>query len=112
MSLRRHPALRSRDRHSTEGVCHKRCTRGDARVAHWSRAATMSTEVPAISTITPATASADLAALAAEAGLKRIHVLAWRDLDDVEAGGSELHASRVAARWAEAGLEVTMRTSH
>jgi glycosyltransferase involved in cell wall biosynthesis len=72
----------------------------------------MSTEVPAISTITPATASADLAALAAEAGLQRIHVLAWRDLDDVEAGGSELHASRVAARWAEAGLDVTMRTSH
>src|SRR5262245_30289631 len=43
-----------------------------ARVAHWTRAATTSTEVPAISTITPATASADLAALAAEAGLERI----------------------------------------
>ena len=50
--------------------------------------------------------------LAAEAGLRRIHVLAWRDLADVEAGGSEIHASTVAAQWANAGIEVTMRTSH
>ncbi len=49
--------------------------------------------------------------LAAGAGLRRIHILAWRDLDDPEAGGSELHAARVAAQWAAAGLEVTMRTS-
>ena len=50
--------------------------------------------------------------LAADAGIGRIHVLAWRDLDDVEAGGSELHASNVAARWSAAGIEVVMRTSH
>ena len=50
--------------------------------------------------------------LAADAGIGRIHVLAWRDLDDVEAGGSELHASAVAARWAAAGIDVVMRTSH
>ena len=50
--------------------------------------------------------------LAAGAGIGRIHVLAWRDLDDVEAGGSELHASTGAARWAAAGIEVVMRTSH
>jgi len=50
--------------------------------------------------------------IAATAGLRRIAMLAWRDLDDPEAGGSELHASRVAALWAEAGIEVTMRTSH
>ena len=50
--------------------------------------------------------------LAADAGIGRIHVLAWRDLEDVEAGGSELHASTVAARWASAGIEVVMRTSH
>jgi len=50
--------------------------------------------------------------LAAEAGLHRIHMLAWRDLADVEAGGSELHASMVASRWADAGIEVTMRTSY
>ena len=39
-------------------------------------------------------------------------MLAWRDLDDPEAGGSELHASNIAALWAEAGIEVTMRTSY
>jgi glycosyltransferase involved in cell wall biosynthesis len=49
--------------------------------------------------------------LAASAGVRRIHVLAWRDLDDVEAGGSELHIHEVARLWAAAGLEVTMRTS-
>lgn len=49
--------------------------------------------------------------LAAEAGLHRVAMLAWRDLDDPEAGGSEVHASTVASLWAEAGIEVTMRTS-
>ncbi len=49
--------------------------------------------------------------LVAESGLRRVHILAWRDLADVEAGGSEIHASTVASRWADAGVEVTMRTS-
>ncbi len=49
--------------------------------------------------------------LAAESGLHRVSMLAWRDLDDPEAGGSEVHASTVAHYWAEAGLEVTIRTS-
>jgi glycosyltransferase involved in cell wall biosynthesis len=49
--------------------------------------------------------------LAAEAGLAHVHMLSWRDLDDPEAGGSELHAHHVAAIWAQAGLKVTMRTS-
>ena len=49
--------------------------------------------------------------LAASAGVRRVHVLAWRDLDDVEAGGSELHIAEVARLWAAAGVEVTMRTS-
>ena len=44
--------------------------------------------------------------------LHRVSMLAWRDLDDPEAGGSELHASNIAALWAEAGIEVTMRTSY
>lgn len=52
-----------------------------------------------------------LASIAADAGLKRIHFVAWRDLDDPEAGGSELHAHMVASRWAAAGLDVTFRTS-
>lgn len=52
-----------------------------------------------------------LGELADRAGLRRIHMLAWRDLDDVEAGGSEVHAAEVARLWAEAGIEVVMRTS-
>lgn len=53
-----------------------------------------------------------IAELAAEAGISRVHVLAWRDLVDIEAGGSELHAAHVLSAWAEAGLDVTMRTSY
>ena len=49
--------------------------------------------------------------LAAAAGIRRIHMLAWRDLDDVEAGGSEVHAAEIARLWSEAGIEVLMRTS-
>ena len=52
-----------------------------------------------------------LASIAAEAGIRRIHFVAWRDLDDPEAGGSELHAHKIASRWAAAGLDVTFRTS-
>ena len=52
-----------------------------------------------------------LAAIAEQAGLRRIHFVAWRDLDDPEAGGSELHAHKIASRWAAAGLDVTFRTS-
>jgi glycosyltransferase involved in cell wall biosynthesis len=50
--------------------------------------------------------------LAAAAGLRRVHMLSWRDLADVEAGGSEVHAATVASMWAEAGIEVTLRTSY
>jgi len=53
----------------------------------------------------------DLAAIASDAGLHRVHMLAWRDLADAEAGGSELHAATIARIWAEAGLDVTMRSS-
>lgn len=49
--------------------------------------------------------------MAKEAGLHRVRFLAWRDLDDPEAGGSELHAHRIASLWAQAGIEVTVRTS-
>jgi glycosyltransferase involved in cell wall biosynthesis len=55
---------------------------------------------------------AKLGDIAANAGLRRITMLAWRDLDDPEAGGSEIHASRVAELWGQAGIEVTMRTSY
>lgn len=43
--------------------------------------------------------------------LKAVRIVAWRDLGDPEAGGSELHAHRIAAEWAAAGLDVTLRTS-
>jgi glycosyltransferase involved in cell wall biosynthesis len=49
--------------------------------------------------------------IAAAAGVRRIHALAWRDLDDVEAGGSEVHIAEVAKLWAAAGLDITLRTS-
>jgi glycosyltransferase involved in cell wall biosynthesis len=38
-------------------------------------------------------------------------VLAWRDLDDSDAGGSEVHADEFMRRWAEHGLDVVHRTS-
>lgn len=44
--------------------------------------------------------------------LRRVHLISWRDIDDVEAGGSEVHAHNVARRWAAAGLEVQLRTSY
>jgi glycosyltransferase involved in cell wall biosynthesis len=55
---------------------------------------------------------AKLGDIAAGAGLRRIAILAWRDLDDPEAGGSEVHAANVAALWGRAGIEVTFRTSY
>jgi glycosyltransferase involved in cell wall biosynthesis len=52
-----------------------------------------------------------LASIAADAGIHRVHFVAWRDLDDPEAGGSELHAHKIASLWAAAGLDITFRTS-
>jgi glycosyltransferase involved in cell wall biosynthesis len=54
---------------------------------------------------------AKLGDIAAAAGLRRVAILAWRDLEDPEAGGSEVHAATVASLWGRAGIEVTMRTS-
>lgn len=58
------------------------------------------------------TAFGDLQELVNQSGLRRVHVLAWRDLVDIEAGGSELHAAKVLKIWADAGLDITMRTSY
>lgn len=53
----------------------------------------------------------ELAADMVARGVRRVHVLAWRDLDDRDAGGSEVHADEFMRRWAAAGLEVVHRTS-
>jgi glycosyltransferase involved in cell wall biosynthesis len=44
-------------------------------------------------------------------GIGTVHVVAWRDFDDPEAGGSELHADEILKRWAAAGVVVEARTS-
>ncbi len=54
---------------------------------------------------------ATLDELVAASTLRTIRIVAWRDLDDPEAGGSELHCDRFATRWAAAGLDVELRTS-
>jgi glycosyltransferase involved in cell wall biosynthesis len=62
----------------------------------------------------PAPPDADLAWYVGDLqrhGIHRIHVLAWRDLDDRDAGGSEVHADAFMARWASLGLDVLHRTS-
>jgi len=61
-----------------------------------------------------ATADAELQANAARLralGVHRVESFAWRDLDDAEAGGSELHADEIFARWADVGIDITHRTS-
>ncbi len=57
------------------------------------------------------TGTAKLARIAQDAGIRQVDVVAWRDLDDPEAGGSELHAHEVMRRWAEAGISVRSWTS-
>lgn len=44
-------------------------------------------------------------------GIRRVHVLGWRDLADPDAGGSEVHADEFMRRWADRGLDVLHRTS-
>lgn len=52
-----------------------------------------------------------LAGVLRESGVRRVHSFAWRDLDDPDAGGSEVHADEILSRWAAAGLEIVHRTS-
>lgn len=59
----------------------------------------------------PSPSIAEMAAEMIEVGVRRVHVLAWRDLDDPDAGGSEVHADHFMRRWAAAGLDVVHRTS-
>ena len=47
----------------------------------------------------------------AATGIRRVESYAWRDLDDPDAGGSELHADEIFRRWASVGLSIEHRTS-
>jgi glycosyltransferase involved in cell wall biosynthesis len=49
--------------------------------------------------------------IAASAGIGRVQMVAWRDLDHPEAGGSEVHAGNIAQRWAAAGVDLTLTAS-
>jgi glycosyltransferase involved in cell wall biosynthesis len=44
-------------------------------------------------------------------GVRTIHSFSWRDLDDPDAGGSELHHDAIFTRWAAAGLDIVHRSS-
>ena len=55
--------------------------------------------------------SMSLEEIAADARLRTIQVVAWRDHGDPEAGGSELHAHRILSAWSKAGIDVCMTTS-
>jgi glycosyltransferase involved in cell wall biosynthesis len=66
---------------------------------------TLTSQLPAVPTLD------DYAADIIRMGARRVHVLAWRDLDDIDAGGSELHAHEFMRRFAAAGLSVLHRTS-
>jgi glycosyltransferase involved in cell wall biosynthesis len=54
---------------------------------------------------------ASLTARLADVGVRRVQSFAWRDLDDPEAGGSEVHADEIFRRWVAAGLQLQHRTS-
>ena len=51
-----------------------------------------------------------MGAIAEAVGMRRIHVFAFRDRADPEAGGSEEHATQVCTHMTRAGLDVTLHT--
>jgi len=53
----------------------------------------------------------NLDSLIDKSGINRVLILQWRDLDDPDAGGSEVHSHNIAEIWAAKGLQVTFRTS-
>lgn len=53
----------------------------------------------------------ELATEMIDRGVRRVRMMAWRDFDDPDAGGSEEHADQFMRRWAAAGLDCTIRTS-
>jgi hypothetical protein len=59
----------------------------------------------------PAEYSLRLRELADSVGIGSVRAFAWRDLDDPDAGGSEVFMEHVFQRWARAGIDVSVRTS-
>ncbi len=53
----------------------------------------------------------NLESLIKKSGINRVLVLQWRDLEDPDSGGSELHSHKIAEIWAAHGVEVCFRTS-
>jgi glycosyltransferase involved in cell wall biosynthesis len=51
-----------------------------------------------------------MAEAAAAAGISRIHMVCWRDLDHPEAGGAEEHTTQIGRHLVLAGLEVVHHT--
>lgn len=49
--------------------------------------------------------------LVQSSSIKNVLILAWRDLDAIDSGGSELHMHQLAKRLSNAGCRVTVRTS-
>ena len=53
----------------------------------------------------------NLDSLIEKSGINNVLILQWRDLEDVDAGGSEIHSHNIAEIWASKGLEINFRTS-
>ena len=53
----------------------------------------------------------NLESLIKKSDINRVLVLQWRDLEDPDSGGSELHSHKIAEIWATHGVEVCFRTS-
>ncbi len=71
----------------------------------------MDDATPAPRSPAPAGSLEDHVRRLAERGITRVRSFAWRDLGDVDAGGSEVHADEIFRRWQAAGLPVEHRTS-
>jgi glycosyltransferase involved in cell wall biosynthesis len=69
-----------------------------------------STPHPVVTVPSPTSVHDEMAERADRAGLRRIHVFAFRDLDDLDAGGSEEHASQVCRHLVAAGRWVVLHT--
>ena len=97
--------------------CKKNCE-GDRRKKHLDNSATYfklsstltESNYDASMTLKPLP-EGDLEFLVENTGFNRVLIIQWRDLDDQDSGGSELHSHKIAEIWAAHGIEVCFRTS-